>query len=148
MAGIGDRVLPAHGDRGEEARDELGVGGGEVGVHDDRVAIERQPVIGHQDGGDVALLGHAQAHEVEVGREREAGDGRDVALGQHRLAGREADRLDGDLRRVQSRAASAKAGNWAQAPSGGGAPSTLPSRSPGASTPSDLRPTMAKGGLS
>ena len=42
----------------------------------------------------------------------------------------------------------AKAGNCAQAPSGGGAPSTLPSRSFGFSMPSDLRPTTAKGGLS
>ena len=42
----------------------------------------------------------------------------------------------------------AKEGNCAQAPSGGGAPSTEPSRSPGPLIPFDLRPMIAKGGLS
>ena len=41
----------------------------------------------------------------------------------------------------------AKIGNCAQAPSGGGAPSTLPSRSFGVSMPSDLRPDHRKGRL-
>ena len=44
--------------------------------------------------------------------------------------------------------AAAKIGNCAQAPSGGGAPRILPGRSAGPDTPSDLRPTTAKGGLS
>ncbi|MNL77941.1 hypothetical protein D3C87_2042280 [compost metagenome] len=46
-------------------------------------------------------------------------------------------------------AASTNAGHWAKAPSGGGAPSFLPSSDFGSVvTPSDLRPTTAKVGRS
>ena len=44
----------------------------------------------------------ALLQQVEVHREREAGDGVDLAVGQHRLAHREADVLDLHLRRVDA----------------------------------------------
>ena len=42
----------------------------------------------------------------------------------------------------------AKEGNWAQAPSGGGAPKTDPIKSEGPLIPYDFLPITANGGLS
>jgi hypothetical protein len=55
-----------------------------------------KPVIRHQHGLDVFGL-EALLQQVVVHREREAGDGVDLALGEHRLAHGEADVLDLDL---------------------------------------------------
>jgi hypothetical protein len=72
---------------------------------------------------------NALGREVEIGREREAGDGVDLAVGEHGLAHRETDRFDFHLRVVDACFPFTKAFHCAKAPSGGGAPSTLPSRS-------------------
>ena len=92
-------VLQALQEGMQEFLDDFGLLGGEFRIHDDRVAIEIDAVIGHQHHGDVVGR-NAAVLQVDVGREREAGDGIDLAGRQHRLAHREADILDRDLGRI------------------------------------------------
>ncbi len=77
----------------DEAGHHFGILLGEVRVHHDGVAVHDDAVVRHQHHLDV-FLGEALGEQIEIGREGEAGDGIDLAVGEHRLAHREADILD------------------------------------------------------
>ena len=92
---VGDGIPEALGDRRQDTAHRLGVLFGKIGVHQNRIAVEAEAVIGHQQRHDV-FLGDTLRLEVENHREDEAEHGVDIALRQHRLAHREADAFDRD----------------------------------------------------
>ena len=98
---IRDRVFPAHANGLDETGDELGIFLGEVGVHQNGIAIERDAMVAHQEN---ALVFHRDAEPFQVERrgEGEAGYSRDLSFRQHRFTRGKADRLDGDRVHVQA----------------------------------------------
>ena len=93
------RVLQTFQEGAQETLNGIGMLGGEFCIDQDGAAIERDPVVRHQQDNDIVDR-NTFVLEINIGRERVAGDRIDLARRQHRFAHGKTDVFDCDLRDV------------------------------------------------